>query len=871
MGNAVILASVRFKTEVSGRPVGETAHFRHSVDSVTGYPGRALFKTETLGAAGQAPIGLAPSAVPVHTRLGVTSGGVQVGYEGEISEDGVEVVLEPESSSANWQQVPGWVGIKPDGVTVGWPGFIMPGGGSPPVGEAVDVWNEVEIGGAPTLYPLLTGGSAVPPSTQPVGAGAQAVDIRDRLHRLAGKRIVYEKLGGVEKHHGEILSDVLQLLVGFSASDIAIDPQFGWSLTAHLLLGCREAVPFCRELAASTGHYLTVAPNGTIVVVHMAPVDEPPVAEIDFKHFELEELDAAITAVPPVKEAYLVKGRTPRPPAEGDGLTSVTERASQTRELYAMPVARWVQSGAGTISATVGAPASGFLPPVEMITGEVWVTKTYQEGCLVLERTVTWGMKVPEVARYRADGGGTPDGLPYTYNSFPGVPGNFFFDDVVVIDDGALMYAWPSPQLVPAQIEEKRYWRDELIQVEAIAGPPDPDVGRPLGWHGRELLVEQFVGRWDMGKAPLKVRGTATAPWDTAPVVPSQYLRGNGEPVPGTAEMLFVGPNPPFDPDTDSHWPAGLLGSDLGVASLAGLTWPFWSGGESEAGTAYDPAQPDFYFDSGDLAAALAVPKPGSSGGVYFENNDRIRAAQARLALVPSDPPVAIRVEPVLPAGFLSHKTEKQQGYVRAANTGPALWQYPDETVTTEPVPVGRVFETTVHVYKPRGNGTHSNLVTVKDAAGKLLPSTSTVEGGHSPIPEVCQPEVTALDTEPIEGWCINEGDAFAPGLEIKDFDFGVEDPTQAAEVACILQRLAAAPELVFVLPSTSPVLRSGSPLRLSATGANVDPAAYDTLRGRSDATLSNAWCHIVRHVTTRDDNGNPRPLTIVIAKLAIF
>lgn len=834
-------------------------------------PESARSKIETVGAG---PLGLAAPEERVEAHLALISDGVEVaGVEGAFVGD-VEVTSSPEGST--WRlNVPGYTGSERLGeAVIGFPGRIMTFGGAP--SRVVDIVNRINFDGTLQTYPLVTAGR-LDDLTQPLtGHRAEPVSGGDYLSNFNDVKVEFKKAAGVEKNHGEIIIDVL-LLAGIPAERIQIDPSAGRPLRSLFELTCAdgsEAVPAARRIAASFGHFLAVTLDGNVVLRHMAPVDEPPLATIGTDLFELDEVEHELRPPPRrVKQCYLVTGSRPAPSKEGEGLETVGPLlVSETIELFSKPIAQFLQVDSTPVTGGTLNPLdpTGFLPPVETITAQTFVTEIFREGCLVQKITTSWAFKNPEVPRYETAGPTrTADGTPFSYRV-----GVFIFTAGAVKDDQALTFAWNSPRFVPIEIKQEDFFRDEIRHVPLSSDDP-VGTNQAEGWRGRELKTIVFQGKWRLDETPWKQRDLITDPWDAALVRANLPLRGSGAPIEGR-EALFSGPDLPDSAVLGGAYPPIGGAPIFGIEELGSYSRASWSTVESSESDAFNPQEADVYFTSAELTAARAIPKPGSFKGVQFDDNEFLDSQRSRFASFtptgPFNPTTAeheIRMFPDRPAGWLSKTIEEDQGWDRKPPPGGATnFQWTDETASKDATLIGRVLQNRVHNFVPEGNS-HRDLVTITDGEGNLLPSTSVLGQGFSPVPAVCMPEIDALESISIEGLCCNFANTtFVDGIERVQFDFGIETADAAADLACILQRADSAAVALISLPNIVSIFYSGAPVEMAAVLKGIDLALYQAIR---PGALSNAWAEDVSYSRLRNEETNEqKKLTVISFRVAV-
>lgn len=859
----IILASTRSKITVG--PIGTDGDEAFSRIDVADPPDAASARSR-LETVSSGPLGLAAPSGRVDSWLKAFSDGTEVpDFEGTLT-GLTEVGIAPAGST--WQLgTAGFTGSERD-VTVAelWHRTIMGAGGAPNIAVSIQIGVDFGLGEL-SYYPLLTDGNIDGVRQPLLGHSPVELSGTDYLTGFEEAKVEYSKPGGVGRHAGQMIRDIL-LLAGIPTEKIGIDPEAGWGveLTTLYEIHCEPGVPAAKRIAESFGHFLATSPAGTIVLRHMAPVDEPPVAVITLPLLETGELSAELNVAPTrPKQCYLVTGARPQPPGEG-GLVSETVMESETRALFSKPQAQFKQNGVGALAPT-GLPE--FLAPVNTVVSQTFVTTDTREGCPVRKLTVRWMWKVPEINRYiTAPDPGTEDGTPRSYRQDV-----FIFAVGAVIDDSSLGSLWHEPRFVPVEITEELFFYDE-IKHRPLSSDDPVGVPRAEGWRGRELRVITSRGAWALHETTLKERDTLGEAWDTVPVRGGIPLRGNGEPIQDDGEIvaqateaLFVGPLAP-DANDGTYPPftgVPVLGTDIPNRGS-------WLSTTEETRVAFSIESPDAHFTLAELNSARDVAKPGEFMGVSFDDNTLIDEQIARLELFnppgPFNPLTAdheIRIFPARPAGWLSGLVQVDKSWSRRPPPGAEahfLWSNNEQS--DDDGLVGRLGETRAKDFVPQGD-VHREIETNTDGVGQPLPSINRVVTGFSPIAQVCMPEIDSLESIPVEGQCCDfANESFIPGVELIELDFGIEDAAFAKELACIWRRHDSAPVATLGLANISAVFFSGAPMRLAASGPprGIDPETY--LDSNGVAHLSNGWVETVRYPS--DENKR----TILTVRLGV-
>ncbi len=860
---------------------GAEARSRVSVDSA-GAPLDLRTARSRMTTVSAAPLGLGTLAERQNADLGLTSDFAFVGFVGQIATDGMEITLAPEGPAFRFA-VPGYAGSERPGGTRArlFPGDITTSRGAPNV--LVDLHNDVQFGGITdrVRMPIITGGQLAGPGiVQPlVDTFPEVISGTGYLSRFRHVQIDYRKPAGEERFHGQIITDLVRL-TGVPASRILISPTAGRPLLGLLELKCEEGIPRAEAIAESMGRHLIEDGSGNIVLRHMAPVDEPPVALIDLANIELD--DQFQTLEPPSprpKNTYKVFGSKPTPPVEGDGLVTIGPiLIAEDEEFFAKPVATYRQNLNGTLTAL---SSTGLLPSVKTITRQVFRTETYREGgCLILQRDETFAFMNPEVPRYKSADPATADGTPFE-------PINLvlLFETGLDLGGGGSepAFAFNSPIFAPVAITETRYRRDEFREIQQEgAVPVNPDVGRPAGWRGRETEVTTSTGGWRLDEVPFKVRATVSTPWTTVPVEAGLFLRGNGDPVIGP-EVLFLGPKDPGDPTTGGAYPTTPApGVPFGIPAMTLYTREYWSDVETVSNTVFEPdaESQDVFFDLATLQAARAATKPAEIGGVLFTDNvalDRL-LVQINSLDVPAIGAEAL-VFPLPFGGLVSQKVTTPQGWERRPPTGAETrrqWRDGQMTSLSDISLFGRTLRVTTNNYIPSGT-THSDIASTTDADGRLKTTTTHGNEGHAPQIPVCDPELESLESQPVEGTCKDlSNSSLIDGVQEFPFDFGVEDAAAARDLACIFLRRDTALIAHITLPAITSNLHSQAPLSLTAKPFDptkwIIPADYVDAQGLPHR--SNSWAQDLVLLTDdriSDTDREVRKTTKALVRVAVY
>ena len=166
----------------------------------------------------------------------------------------------------------------------------------------------------------------------------------------------------------------------------------------------------------------------------------------------------------------------------------------ETSSAYALPMATFSQNGAGVLAAVSYATPAETLQKTQEVLHEV----TYECDTVVLERTKTWGYRLPETWRYEL----ATDGSIAGYHA-----GCYLFDSGAVAGDTILAYQFNQPR-----------WG----RLTDVSERREFDVNGYL-----VKIVTESYG-WYLPKRAVQSRASAATPWTDPNYIANVTVLGNG-------------------------------------------------------------------------------------------------------------------------------------------------------------------------------------------------------------------------------------------------------------------------------------------------------------------------------------------------------
>ncbi len=467
--------------------------------------------------------------------------------------DPVTVTFAPDATT--WAaSTQGFAGDEVGGNEVlAWHGREVDFGRAAPGLDEIDISIDIQIDPdddtSLTRYPLVPGAIAWDNTRTLIGHDPTRIGGGDYLSRFEHVKIDgFRKLAGVETTHGKIIKALLAL-TGIPPERIAISDSLGHTLTALYEPGtCFEGGAEAQRIAMTIAHRLMADFDGRIVARPMAPVELPPVAEINIEVLETGEVTASISAQSKgLPTAYRVEGQRPVDPDSIAGYIGERKLVSRTIEPYTTPP---------TFSQDIFGAVSQLRPAFteDRVTNEIWVTETKFNGCLTQRITETWKQFNPEVYRYVTASPANPTGEPVLYRVTFG--NGFIFGDAVTKDGTTPMRRNFNFELHPVLVH----------QVDFLYDGTD-------GLSGALLKATESTSTWGTIEETRKASTDPDKTWEQENVRATLLLFAGGRVVAelggGNAEEVwFEGPvSPTFDLGGVAGMGAVFLG---GNASLPG-------------------------------------------------------------------------------------------------------------------------------------------------------------------------------------------------------------------------------------------------------------------------------------------------------------
>ena len=533
----ILLAQSHFSLSQVDLAPGPFADSRFTVD-VEGAVGDSKFSIETTDAGA---LGLVAPSGPQTAELIFVHAGVDHSETGLAAADPVAISMADDGITFQ-MSTHAFEGDEVAGAEqVAWHGYEILRSVAPPGADAIDVVLAVQIDPSDDTsvhrYPVITGGRVWDSNRALIGHDPMPLVGGSYLSRFEGRKTdIYRKLAGVGLHHGQIIIDLLMLPgtegvaldPGIPASRIAISPTLGHELKSLYERSCFDPIAAAQEIAQAIGYFLIDDAEGNIVARVLAPVDLPPVAEINIEVLETGEVTATISARSKgLPTAIRIEGQRPEDPDAAEGFVGPRRRTSRVIRPYTTP-ATWSQNGSGDVSQVRAAFTE------DRIISETWIQEIKHKGCLVQVRRETWEQFNPEVWRYQTASTPSLDGEPRTYRVTGGT--GYLFGDSVVKDGSAAMRLHIDYQLHPVLIQQTDYIRDSED-----------------GFSGALIRLVESVAKWDTIEDANKASTVPSKNFEEENVRANLFFFGGGRRVAGLGagnaeEVWFEGPSAPtFD------------------------------------------------------------------------------------------------------------------------------------------------------------------------------------------------------------------------------------------------------------------------------------------------------------------------------------
>lgn len=532
----LILAQSKFSTSQVDLPPGGFADSNFSID-VDPAAGDSKFSVETVGAGA---LGLAAPSGTQAAELIFIHKGVEHRESGLAADSPVAISMAPDGTTFE-MATHAFQGDEVAGAeTVAWHGYEIDRGVAPPGADEIDVVLDVQIDPLDDTsverYPVITSARAWSSSRALVGHDPMPIGGGSYLSRFEGRTAdVYRQPAGEGRFHGQIVTDLLKLPghdgaaldPGIPASRIAISPTLGHELRSLYEVKCFDPIAEAQTVAEAIGYFLIDDAAGNIVARVLAPVDLPPVAEINIEVLETGEVTATISArTKGLPTEIRIEGQRPVDPDGAEGFVTTRKRESQVIKPYTTP-ATWAQDINGVVSQIRAAFTE------ERIVSEIWIQETTFQGCPVQVRRETWEQFNPEVWRYQTAATPSLDGEPRTYRVTFGT--GFIFGDSIVTDGSAAMRRLFNFQLHPILVQQTDFIRDG-----------------EGGFSGALVRLVESVSKWGTIENANKASTLPSKNFEEENVLANLFFFGGGRRIAGLGivggtaeEVWFEGPSAP--------------------------------------------------------------------------------------------------------------------------------------------------------------------------------------------------------------------------------------------------------------------------------------------------------------------------------------